>query len=94
MPCAWLTKKWSVAKLSQVISQTLAKGDNLYNSLEITSIFFLPSPCSGLVVSGYSKTPTDILINKNIAEVIEPYKKFKRMFKVDTSGDFKGTWVH
>ena len=59
-----------------------------------TNYLFLFSPCSGVVVSGFSKTPTDKTLNTNIAEVIEPYKNFKRMYKVDTSGAFKGKWEH
>ena len=57
-------------------------------------ICLLFSPCSGLVVSGYSKTEFAKSMYTNIAQVIKPYKKFKRMYKVDTSGDFKGNWEH
>jgi len=36
---------------------------------------------------GYSKALiTDKSLNTNITEVIEPYKKLKRMYKVDRSG--------
>ena len=67
------------------------------NNVSLDIIYFLFSPCSGLVVSGYSKTPTDESFKTNIAEVIEPYKKLKIMYKVDTTGDFKGIvckWTH
>ena len=48
-------------------------------------IFFPYSPCSGLVISGYSKTLTDKLLIKHLAKDIVPYKKFKKMYKVDTT---------
>ena len=51
---------------------------------------FLFSPCSGTVISGYSKTLTDKLLMTHLAKDIIPYQKFKKMYKVDTSGDFKG----
>ena len=54
---------------------------------------FIFSPCSGLVVSGYSKTQTYESFNTSIAPALEPYKKYKKMFIVDNSGDFKGIQI-
>ena len=51
-------------------------------------IFF--SPCSGLVVSGYSKTKIDKSLKKKMSYYIDSYKKFKLMYTVDTTGEFKG----
>ena len=52
------------------------------------------SPCSGLVVSGFSKRREGTHIKKlktYLNQVIGPYKKFKRMFIVDkTTSKFKG----
>ena len=48
------------------------------------------SPCSGLVVSGYSKTLPDSSWKTYLAKTINPYKKFKKMYTVDTTGEFKG----
>ena len=54
------------------------------------SISFLFSPCSGLVISGYSKTLTDTSLTTKLAKAIIPYKKFRKMYKVDTTGEFRG----
>ena len=51
---------------------------------------FLFSPCSGIVVSGYSKTLSDKSLMKDLTNIIIPYKKFKKMYKVDTTKEFKG----
>ena len=48
------------------------------------------SPCSGLVMSGYSKTLTDKWLKTYFDKAIIPYKKFKNMYKVDETGEFKG----
>ena len=48
------------------------------------------SPCSGLVVSGYSKGPTDESWMNYFSQSIEPYKKFRKMYTVDKTGAFKG----
>ena len=40
-----------------------------------------------MVVSGYSKTQTDKSLITNIA--LEPYKNFKMLYIVDTTGEFK-----
>ena len=45
-----------------------------------------------MVVSGYSKTQADEHLKTNMAPFLEPYKNFKKMFIVDTTGDFKGKW--
>ena len=45
-----------------------------------------------MVVSGYSKTKVDEYLKANMAPFLEPYKNFKKMFIVDTTGDFKGKW--
>ena len=58
------------------------------------SYCFLFSSCSGLVVSGYSKTQIDQSLKTNMAHYIEPYKKFKMMYTVDATGDFKGRFAH
>ena len=60
-----------------------------FNHLNVY-FFLLFSPCSGLVVSGYSKTQTDKSLITNIAQAIEPYEKFKKMYIVDTTGEFEG----
>ena len=48
------------------------------------------SPCSGLVVTGYSKGMTDKLWKEYFLQSIEPYKKFRKMYTVDKTGVFKG----
>ena len=52
------------------------------------------SPCSGLIVSGFSKQPNGEHIEKlksYLNQVIDPYKKFKKMYVVDkTTEDFTG----
>ena len=57
-------------------------------AFKLISLLF--SPCSGIVISGYSKTLTDKLLMKHLAKDIVAYQKYKKMYKVDTSGDFKG----
>ena len=53
-------------------------------------ISWIFSPCSGLVVSGYSKSQTVNSLNTLSIEVIDSYKNFKKMYIVDASGEFKG----
>ena len=48
------------------------------------------SPCSGLVVSGYSKTHEHKQEHSYITNALEPYKRFKKMYYVDTTDEFKG----
>ena len=52
--------------------------------------YFLKSPCVGLVISGYSKTLPDESWVTYLAKAINPYKKFKKMYTVDTTGEFQG----
>ena len=56
--------------------------------------FDIFSPCSGLIVSGFSKRPKGQHIEKlktYLDQVITPYKKFKRMYAVDnTTVEFTG----
>ena len=56
--------------------------------------FDIFSPCSGLIVSGFSKHPKGEHIEKLNAylnQVINPYKKFKKMYVVDnTTREFIG----
>ena len=57
-------------------------------------MLILLSLCSGLVVSGYTKTQIDQLLlttwNTKLANSMEHYKKYKRMYTVDTTDEFKG----
>ena len=54
-----------------------------------TLYIFIFSPCSGLVVSGYSKTEIDSkLLTKVLAEVSKPYKKFKKMYSIARLQDY------
>ena len=49
------------------------------------------SPCSGLVVSGYSQQKTVEIFDKSFSLAINPYKQFKNMYIVDsTKEEFKG----
>ena len=49
-------------------------------------------PCSGLVVSGYSKTVLDSkLLTKVLDVVSKPYKKFKKMYSVPS--DYKNEFL-
>ena len=43
-----------------------------------------------MVISGYSKTQNDKTLNTNIAQAIDPYKKFKMMYTVDNTSEFTG----
>ncbi len=47
------------------------------------------SPCSGIVISGYSKTSTDKSLITHLAKASIPYRKFKKMYEVD-SREFYG----
>ena len=88
MLCAWVTEKLTVARPSQFETQLLACGDNAFNfSLQLKNLL---SPCSGLVVSGYSKTQTDKSLNTKLDKALIPYKKLKKMYVVDASGEFIG----
>ena len=60
--------------------------------LESSRFFFkLFSPCSGLVISGYSKRIAEKWLNTDLAKAMIPYKKFKKMYTVDKSTPkFKG----
>ena len=59
--------------------------------------FDICSPCSGLIVSGFSKRPKGEHIEKlntYLNQVINPYKKFKKMYVVDnTTREFTGQKV-
>ena len=46
------------------------------------------------MVSGYSKTKTDESLISNIAQTLDPYKKFKKMYVVDSTGELKGNFVN
>ena len=53
-------------------------------------------PCSGLVVSGYSRRSTlpDMSWNKNLQKAISQYKNFKKMYIVDKySAEYKGNKI-
>ena len=56
--------------------------------------FDIFSPCSGLIVSGFSKRPKGEHIDKmetHLKQVITSYKKFKKMYVVDnTTKEFQG----
>ena len=54
------------------------------------NIFFILRPCSGTVISGYSKTIKDNSLKSHLTKAIIPYKKFKKNYKVDTTGLFEG----
>ena len=65
--------------------------------LEVQNVNFNPlmipffSPCSGLVVSGYSQQKTVEFFDTMLDKAIKPYKKFKNMYIVDrTTEEFKG----
>ena len=50
-------------------------------------------PCSGIVISGYSKTLSDKSLITHLAKAIIPYEKFRKMYKVDSEGnigEFRG----
>ena len=88
-----LRQKLSVAKPSQLQIQLLVWGCIeflVYLQICMRHFIFLFSPCSGIIVSGYSKTSTDKSLITHLAKDIIAYQKFKQMYKVDTSGDFKG----
>ena len=90
--CAWQNKKLSVAKPSY--HKTLLPVWGLYSFIiESINNFlnqFLFSACSGIVVSGYSKTLTDKSLLTHLAKDIDQYKKYKKMYKVDATEEFKG----
>ena len=61
------------------------------------SVYFF-SPCSGLVISGYSKKMfskdlKDKSLKTKLGKAIIPYKKFKKMYKIDNSRKFEGTYI-
>ena len=51
------------------------------------------SPCSGIVVSGYSKTLINDWLKSYFSKAIIPYKSFKKMYKIDETGEFKGKFA-
>ena len=56
---------------------------------------FYFSPCSGVVISGYSKIMYDKTLKDNslktqLGGAIIPYKKFKNMYTIDNTGEFEG----
>ena len=53
-------------------------------------ILFHFSPCSGLVIAGYSKTSTHKSTKTHLAKAMAPYKTFKKMYMIDKTGVFKG----
>ena len=53
-------------------------------------LFFIKRPCDGLVISGYSKSLPDTSWEKYLAKDIDPYKKFKKMYTVGSTDEFKG----
>ena len=89
MLCVWLTQKLSVVRSTQLKIQPFAYGDNLLELLKVLYSFSL-SPCSGLVVSGYSKTQNVKTLTTNLAQATDPYKKFKMMYTVDNTSEFTG----
>ena len=65
----------------------LHKVYKIHTKLSIIYSNFL-SPCSGLVVSGFSKRdPPDITEKGFLAKAIDSYKKFKKMYVVDNTTD-------
>ena len=58
------------------------------NNLDIQAF----SPCSGLVISGYSKGRLeDPSWHNYLTKAVDQYKKFKKMYNVDKgTDDFKG----
>ena len=66
----------------------------LYHIDPKTLNFDIFSPCSGLIVSGFSKSPKGEHIENlktYLNQVINPYKKFKQMYFIDnTTQDFTG----
>ena len=85
-----MTEKLTVARPSQFETQLLAYGDNSFNfSMQYKNLL---SPCSGLVVSGYSKTQTEKSLETKLDKVRDRYKKLKMMYVVDASGEFRGTF--
>ena len=46
-------------------------------------------PCSGIVVSGYSKREIDKSF-RALIPAVHQYKNFKKMYNVDVIGEFKG----
>ena len=61
----------------------------LYDYKNIFKKLFI-SPCSGLVVSGYSKSLPNKSWKTYLTKAIDPYKNFKKMYIVDKTGEFKG----
>ena len=101
--CVQQGKKLIVVKMSQLQTQLFASGDCstftyiLIIYIGISYFFeFLFSPCSGLVVSGYSKTETDKSLNLFLAKVKKPYEKFKKMYTIgnDYKSEFTGNQTY
>ena len=58
------------------------------------SIFFILSPCSGTIISGYSKTLIDNSLKTHLGKALIPYKKFKKIHMVEP-GLLKGNfWLY
>ena len=93
MFCAQPKSRLSVQRLSPS-TQIPAWGIMFRNMYFSKLIFDIFSPCSGLIVSGFSKRPRGENIEKlktYLDQVINPYKKFKKMYVVDnTTQEFTG----
>ena len=93
MFCAQPKSRLSVQRLSPS-TQIPARGIMFRNMYFSKLIFDIFSPCSGLIVSGFSKRPRGENIDKlktYLDQVINPYKKFKKMYVVDnTTQEFTG----
>ena len=63
----------------------LPKGYQLLNNVDVCC----SRPCSGLVVSGYSKREEPSSFETLIPALYQ-YKNFKKMYTVDESGEFRG----
>ena len=48
-------------------------------------ILFIFSPCSGLIVTSFTKYAPDDSFETNMLKAIEQYKSFKKMYIVDNS---------
>ena len=87
MLCAWQRKKSVAVTKPKHPTQLLAWGFlKDINCLSI-AINFIFSPCSGLVVSGYSKRQSDKSFETYMNLASEQYKNYKNIIKGETGNE-------
>ena len=84
-------KEIMCSKTTMIPNSTSCMRFYLRSINKILSIFFISSPCSGTIISGYSKTLIDNSLKTHLGKALIPYKKFKIIHMVEP-GLLKGNF--